>query len=576
MIRVSEGKYRIGDTKVLIFVRILRSHVMVRVGGGWDTLSHYLDKHDPCRCRTGHKAALSSKLILKNTGAIELNNAQVQYERSPPRTRRSSASSSSSGHGGRDSRDYLSAYGNTTNRSRSPTPKRETKTKGGLHSQKYVTTCSLDDQNLASPKRDRSVSPGARNRPSFNAPTLASRNRSRSPSIRGLDRQKKKISEIQAKQNDVSFYTANQLNEPIVEQARRARIKLEAKDRVNHHEDGKQNDSESEVSDEGYRSLGLIVTSPTIGEGKIVANDMKSPKRGHNGTFQAEDSDPRESPNSEGSFASNEYDHHFEEVKKLPKKSVSRMEGGKSLTKIQSPVKKTSRSSSPNGNRESQVPVRRYSVINESDTYRRKANKENEIRKNSRSRSATPGRHKSVEVPLYNQHSKTALAADKYGTWNGKSKKRSELHPDSYGTSNFVRNGVGRSSLGASSTTYDPTTGRRIWVRQQEQKNMSPLLTDLLKTKNLDDDKSILLKMREIINQYSGIFEDDSGGPETEDLDFTSEWVRNNGNLRKMESGDFDEKSSPNKRKDSKYDGTHSKIPAPVYFKQQQISEKEC
>ncbi|KAL1453986.1 hypothetical protein WDU94_010286 [Cyamophila willieti] len=52
MIRVSEGKYRIGDTKVLIFVRVLRSHVMVRVGGGWDTLSHYLDKHDPCRCKT--------------------------------------------------------------------------------------------------------------------------------------------------------------------------------------------------------------------------------------------------------------------------------------------------------------------------------------------------------------------------------------------------------------------------------------------------------------------------------------------------------------------------------------------
>lgn len=23
---------------------------MVRVGGGWDTLEHYLDKHDPCRC----------------------------------------------------------------------------------------------------------------------------------------------------------------------------------------------------------------------------------------------------------------------------------------------------------------------------------------------------------------------------------------------------------------------------------------------------------------------------------------------------------------------------------------------
>ena len=26
---------------------------MVRVGGGWDTLQNYLDKHDPCRCRKG-------------------------------------------------------------------------------------------------------------------------------------------------------------------------------------------------------------------------------------------------------------------------------------------------------------------------------------------------------------------------------------------------------------------------------------------------------------------------------------------------------------------------------------------
>uniref|UniRef100_A0A6I8NBF1 Growth arrest specific 2 like 2 n=1 Tax=Ornithorhynchus anatinus TaxID=9258 RepID=A0A6I8NBF1_ORNAN len=50
VVKVSEGKYRVGDSGALIFVRILRSHVMVRVGGGWDTLDHYLDKHDPCRC----------------------------------------------------------------------------------------------------------------------------------------------------------------------------------------------------------------------------------------------------------------------------------------------------------------------------------------------------------------------------------------------------------------------------------------------------------------------------------------------------------------------------------------------
>ncbi|XP_010222289.1 PREDICTED: LOW QUALITY PROTEIN: GAS2-like protein 2 [Tinamus guttatus] len=56
MIKMSEGKYRVGDSSTLIFVRILPSHVMVRVGGGWDTLEHYLDKHDPCRCTSlSHK-----------------------------------------------------------------------------------------------------------------------------------------------------------------------------------------------------------------------------------------------------------------------------------------------------------------------------------------------------------------------------------------------------------------------------------------------------------------------------------------------------------------------------------------
>ncbi|XP_048222435.1 GAS2-like protein 2 [Perognathus longimembris pacificus] len=56
MVKVSEGKYRVGDSNTLIFIRILRDHVMVRVGGGWDTLAHYLDKHDPCRCTSlSHK-----------------------------------------------------------------------------------------------------------------------------------------------------------------------------------------------------------------------------------------------------------------------------------------------------------------------------------------------------------------------------------------------------------------------------------------------------------------------------------------------------------------------------------------
>lgn len=82
MIRVSEGKYRIGDTKTLIFVRVLRNHVMVRVGGGWDTLQHFLDKHDPCRCKSGHRSALTSKLTLRTSnGQADDYLGSVMYER---------------------------------------------------------------------------------------------------------------------------------------------------------------------------------------------------------------------------------------------------------------------------------------------------------------------------------------------------------------------------------------------------------------------------------------------------------------------------------------------------------------
>ncbi|NXU17994.1 GA2L2 protein, partial [Pardalotus punctatus] len=63
MIKISDGKYRVGDSDTLIFVRILREHVMVRVGGGWDTLEHYLDKHDPCRCTSlSHKQAWKTRI----------------------------------------------------------------------------------------------------------------------------------------------------------------------------------------------------------------------------------------------------------------------------------------------------------------------------------------------------------------------------------------------------------------------------------------------------------------------------------------------------------------------------------
>ncbi|CAG7730034.1 unnamed protein product [Allacma fusca] len=75
MIRIAEGKYRIGNTKLMIYVRILRNHVMVRVGGGWTTLGAFLARHDPCR----HKTTVSSKFIMKNDGSLP--KMKVEYER---------------------------------------------------------------------------------------------------------------------------------------------------------------------------------------------------------------------------------------------------------------------------------------------------------------------------------------------------------------------------------------------------------------------------------------------------------------------------------------------------------------
>ncbi|VEN53623.1 unnamed protein product [Callosobruchus maculatus] len=55
--QVGEGKYRFGESQKLRLVRILRSTVMVRVGGGWVALDEFLLKNDPCRGTHQHRAA---------------------------------------------------------------------------------------------------------------------------------------------------------------------------------------------------------------------------------------------------------------------------------------------------------------------------------------------------------------------------------------------------------------------------------------------------------------------------------------------------------------------------------------
>ncbi|XP_075678400.1 dystonin-like isoform X3 [Dermatophagoides pteronyssinus] len=65
--RIGEGKYRFGDSQKLRLVRILRSTVMVRVGGGWVSLSDFLLKHDPCRAKGRTNVELREQFVLADS-----------------------------------------------------------------------------------------------------------------------------------------------------------------------------------------------------------------------------------------------------------------------------------------------------------------------------------------------------------------------------------------------------------------------------------------------------------------------------------------------------------------------------
>uniref|UniRef100_A0A8C4VJF4 Growth arrest specific 2 like 3 n=1 Tax=Gopherus evgoodei TaxID=1825980 RepID=A0A8C4VJF4_9SAUR len=67
---LSEGRYRLGDK--ILFIRMLHGkHVMVRVGGGWDTLQGFLLKYDPCRVL--QFATLEQKILAFQKGGPSEN-----------------------------------------------------------------------------------------------------------------------------------------------------------------------------------------------------------------------------------------------------------------------------------------------------------------------------------------------------------------------------------------------------------------------------------------------------------------------------------------------------------------------
>ncbi|XP_053878002.1 dystonin isoform X6 [Malaclemys terrapin pileata] len=108
--QIGDNKYRFflgnqfGDSQQLRLVRILRSTVMVRVGGGWMALDEFLVKNDPCRAKGRTNMELREKFILSDAASQNVAAFRPRGRRSRPSSRgaspnRSASISSQAGQG---------------------------------------------------------------------------------------------------------------------------------------------------------------------------------------------------------------------------------------------------------------------------------------------------------------------------------------------------------------------------------------------------------------------------------------------------------------------------------------------
>ncbi|XP_011303092.1 uncharacterized protein pigs isoform X2 [Fopius arisanus] len=625
MIRVSEGKYRIGDTKVLIFVRILRSHVMVRVGGGWDTLSHYLDKHDPCRCRTSHRSMISAKLIQKAGGSFDLCSAQVHYERS-------SVSSVGSCPGTVNQQQSLQTPRSiSTNRSRSPTPhnagrnhhlgddlKRSGNRSRSPTPQTKLTSPVRQGSDLESKSRSRSPTPKSNaptgsptfkpevNKSGRTSPIDATRKalneeirqvkydgRSQMYHSRHQDnyqdpkkdlhqeiRSKVPLSEDFSKRYVVEGGVAKRTDrddtpkyEPSIYNYKCGRvdstsrsptpsppaIKEEVETFGKSGHDGEHSDNGSEVSDEGYRSLGTV--QPPLINGTPATINHTSPTVV---ACQKQPSPPR--PEVERSCV-----------------ETDSIETGLRKTKTGSPRASPSRSIP--GDR----TTRAQSMVRENSNLSRCSSGSRTPREGNSSPEGSPlkrnGLRTSMRKPPAGTLTKThhqSHSQSGSSTWNGRqSKQRPGLSSDTFvnptaaingnvnrasPSLNFSRKNTNRQSLPKTSMNgvqYD-RNGRRIKpttsvsLQSSPTKVANPLLEQILqKVGHLQDDKQVVQKLQDLLRNY----QDSSDGEPN--LEFTRAWIDGNGTVALPQEGHVS--TSPRKDPKATNERGFSRIPAPVY-----------
>lgn len=556
MVRVSEGKYRIGDTKVLIFVRILRSHVMVRVGGGWDTLAHYLDKHDPCRCKAQHRSSVAARLITKtnNMGnGIELHKAQVLYERSSTPTWKPNGHGTPSDSVGNAT---LSPPARTRSRSRSPSTHRRNNSN--------IESVTHEKNHLASPSIAR---------------------RSMSPSPRKIEMKRKQNSLDTNPCAATASNTSAQVHQATVhfECDRDGSIVNDIKtessneDKINKYEN--ISDNGSEISDEGYRSLGIIHPNNSTHAHKRIslysqASNEDAETCAH---LDQNSSDSQVTPTDENSSKVND-----EDVTTISDEVTARSDD---VDKIGELHDTTDSAETPETNfARSGVFITDEEItidIAGSTGLRKTGFSENLFDSNAAPASKalpasripmspTPSRRKSADTPTAVSEKTSSLNRkiptyrsvrskinpsneQKDNTWSGRTtKQRQSLAADTFdtkGSSTLSRNSPGRSS----STSYDKN-GRRnkpvsnsVNTSPSKTGPVSTLAQQLMEAATAaENDSQMIEKVRKLLSKYSNSQQSSTEGNGSEYDDFTTAWVKNNGIV------DSNVPSSPSKAQSKK------------------------
>ncbi|XP_066255859.1 GAS2-like protein pickled eggs [Euwallacea similis] len=529
MIRVSEGKYRIGDTKVLIFVRILRKHVMVRVGGGWDTLAHYLDKHDPCRCRAQHRPTQGARLVPGK--APDLHGSHVYYDRMAT----SPASLPPTINGVSSGPNSLGPPMNSLNRSRSRSP-----------SQLYTDT-------------RRSVSPNFPRKSLAPPPT---QNRSRSPTPNFTSTHHTKLSTNKSPQHVVKNSGPQSL--PFIPTSPKSKhvssiqipvehkvLKSEAVLQVNGEAQGSDNhsDTSSQMSDEGYRSMGVTQDKNKKRSSVYSQNSGEDVEENEQQKIYTED-ELNDVGLRKTNFSQRIFDGDFKSSRKTPEPPRSSPQSPladshneKRLLDSQKPSHNLGSHAARSSPRPEDRPVLRRT----SSTDKVGSKKMPPILPEDRPvlrRASSTDKVGFKKTPPVLPNSPKKQDNSKINTWNGRQRPtRPSITQETY-VSPFQRNTNGRRSVSAlgerrtsASANSSPTKGR---LRQE-------LLNAVRKA---DDDETIALQVQELLRKFGSLSTLDN------EADYVPAPAFSRQNNERM--------SFRSPRKDSRPENNGSRIPAPV------------